>query len=149
MRDRPSSHWAKIAYCPCHHDEGTRPSLNVDYKPSKYDGEGFKLLVWCRTCRHEVTLEDVCAALGLQVADVQRGNEGLACYVKPKPSTPLPPACDVAAWHERLLGEPGLLAYLYENRGLDEETIRAHCIGYDRGRYTLPVLDGRLVNVRR
>lgn len=152
VRPDRAPHWRRVAFCPCHDDVGTKPSLGIDYKVSrKYPQEGPKLLVGCRTCG--ANLDDVCSKLGVDRGSVLRGNAVLAGELgtaSPKRVDPIPRSCDVARWQERLLADAELLAYLYEQRGLDEATIRLHGIGYDRGRYMLPVYRrGRLVNVRR
>ena len=62
---------------------------------------------------------------------------------------PLPAISTVRRWNVEGLSERRL-TYLRETRGLTDETIARHLVGYDGRAYTLPVFDGaRLVNVRR
>jgi hypothetical protein len=65
---------------------------------------------------------------------------------------PLPFPAELAGWYSDLLGSPGPLAYLLNERGLSREVIERYQIGWDGEAFTLPVWDvrtGKLINLRR
>jgi P4 family phage/plasmid primase-like protien len=67
-------------------------------------------------------------------------------------AAPTPPTAErVAQWHAVLLADDERRTWLRDERGLKRATLVAAQIGWNRGRYTIPVLDaeGQLVNVRR
>ena len=62
----------------------------------------------------------------------------------------LPSEEEVRGWQQALHTEPARMRFLYEARGLDDETIRGARLGWTANRFTIPVFDAdkRLVNVR-
>lgn len=140
------------ARCPAHNDRS--PSLRIGA------GENGRPLVQCLTgCDYA----DVRAALidrGVSASllgPAPTTGAKRSSTAKPKARTqakPLPSEEDVAGWHERLMKSPDLKSnrsYLRESRGLKKATLRRYQIGYERGRYVIPVRDeaGALVNLRR
>jgi RecA-family ATPase len=79
------------------------------------------------------------------------GNWRRSPHARTKEAVPLPSEGAIAGWHERLLADPGLLAYLTDARGLDVATIKEHRIGWDGERFTIPIRGeaGEIVNLRR
>src|SRR5262245_59730050 len=75
VQPRPAPHPSWVAFCPCHDDVGTEPSLGIDYKQSNLYGEGRRLLVGCRTCGANGL--DVCNELGLPAQHVLFENREL------------------------------------------------------------------------
>ncbi len=139
-------HW--VARCPLPNHADRTPSLRIDYGPSKYPGEDWKLLVTC-TCTAR-PLPAVCEVLGLRIGDVLRGND-VYKVAKPKFVEPISDE-KVRRYAAALAQRPNLAKYLTEDRGLDDHTIRTYELGWDevRDRYTLPVRAGtQLVNIRR
>jgi len=74
---------------------------------------------------------------------------------KPKPKQESEPSKSLDAshmdkWEQQLWDSPPLLNFLRDRRGLTDETIRYWQIGYNNGRYILPIFDAdmELVNVR-
>lgn len=66
--------------------------------------------------------------------------------------TRTPPSDEqVAQWHARLLDDDERRQWFRDERGLSKATLAAARIGWNRSRYTVPVLDGdrSIVNVRR
>ena len=58
---------------------------------------------------------------------------------------------EVDRWHEMLISEPKLMAWLKSAKGWSEETIKKYKIGHNGGRFTLPVRDsegGICINLR-
>lgn len=152
LRTKPHPYW--LAFCPCHPDVGTKRSLHVEYKIG-YDGSP-KLLVFCKTCRRDIDLEDICIELGLEQQEVILGNhvyDREIGYQEPKGVAALPVPATVMEWTKALHANDERLRYLIKKRGLDSETLRRYRIGWneEEGRYTLPVygIDGDLLNVRR
>lgn len=50
------------------------------------------------------------------------------------------PWADVRRWHDKLMDSWSPLEYLHSERGLADQTIRAHAIGYDGSAFTIPVI---------
>jgi hypothetical protein len=67
------------------------------------------------------------------------------------PLKPLPTEDEIRTWHERALKHPKFHAYLNDERGLTDETVKRFLVGHDGYRFTIPIYDenGELVNVRR
>lgn len=65
-------------------------------------------------------------------------------------SLPPPTPGQLEEWHERLIGQQSRVKFFKKERGLSVATLTKFQIGWDGGRYTLPIRDqsGAVVNVR-
>lgn len=136
------------AWCPLHEDPTASKTPSASFN--------FDANVWhCMGCGEGGTLTALIKKLrqarksGADVIDIKTRTKREA--KAHKPTKPLPSEERIRHWHERLLKQPSVLAYLTEERGLTKTTIKEFEIGHDGFRYTIPVRDesGKLVNVRR
>lgn len=136
------NHWK--ALCPCHDDND--PSLLVDVRLHDVRRVTFARCVACGANGVEV-----CRVLGLPLGRVLYENPP-DDRLKRSGVEPLDEE-KVARYVSALWDDPNRLDYLHTERGLGDETLRRHEIGWDSGRdrYTIPIRDGHggLVNVRR
>ena len=69
-----------------------------------------------------------------------------------RPTAPMPTVAHTVwlRWHDALLRNPDQLAYLCDEKGIREDTVRAMCLGWTGKRISIPVFDreGRCVNLR-
>lgn len=135
-------HWK--CQCPLHGDH--EPSLLIDVR---HDWMGRRAtFARCIACGN-IALE-VIDYFGLPRGEVLYGNPPVA--TKPKHVETLTEN-KVSRYANYLNDSPKLLAYLRDERGLNDETIRKYQVGYDeqRDRYVVPIHDkrGELVNLRR
>ena len=140
--ERPGGDGEWGMFCPLHPDTTRSASLNIE-----------KGVFHCQACGEGgpvgmlVDLEDTFVpAEGRVNGNVRAARASVA------PSDEVSKA-KVQGWHAALLDSAKRLGDLMEGRGIDEETIRDHDIGWDADRrcYTIPVWSnkGELWNVRR
>ncbi len=137
------------AFCPAHDDrQGRSLSLTVgDVRP---------VVAFCHA---GCTILEVEAALKKEDRLVKitnggrpsgnRGEPSPKGAPKPEPRQPLPNDGMIRGWHERLKYSEPERQYLHA-RGINDETISYHSIGWNGRSYTLPVFDHRgvVVNLR-
>jgi hypothetical protein len=138
-------------YFTCPICDGT---LYVNQREGRYSGQ----LEWFYICFHcDVGLgrDGYNAALrerGISPARLKAGDfSQLTGRSVRRKRTEQPPTHGlVAGWHERLLYERRVLAWLKRERGLTRETIDKYQLGYDGQAVVFPVYaDGELVSVKR
>ncbi len=145
------------AFCPFHENTDT-PALGVNVGNGLYicrnpecgaRGDVFTFYRRKHDCDFPTAKRELAEFAGIQLSE--NGPP-------PPAATPPPPAAEVPAIDEAIVEaashtlqhHPEKLAYLTEERGFTDETIRQYKIGFYRGRYTIPIRDveGRLVNIR-
>ncbi len=137
------------AFCPAHDDrQGRSLSLAV--------GDVRAVVAYCHA---GCTILEVEAALKKRdrLAKITNGGRPSASRgasspkvaPKPEPPQPLPNDGMIRGWHERLKYSEPERQYLHA-RGINNETISYHSIGWNGRSYTLPVFDHRgvVVNLR-
>lgn len=140
------------AWCPLHEgpESSKTPSASFNFEENLWH---------CMGCGEGGTLDTLIKRLrkaraGGNVIDLKtrKPSKASAKQAKPhKPSKPLPSEEQVRGWHERLMKQASVLAYLTEDRGLTKTTLKEFEIGHDGFRFTIPIRNeaGQLVNVRR
>jgi len=125
-------------HCPKHNDGRRSASVNIETG-----------LWYCQACQVGGPVKEILEELTGEIS--YDFSEGTAA---PKSDKPKPVITDaqVRGWHAALLGEKGAMHELMQRRGLHQQTIKDHLIGWDtsQGVYTIPIYDreGNIVNVR-
>lgn len=124
--------------CPAHEDNEPSAGLNTETN------------VW--RCRSAACGEsgDIIKLLSLHMRqERQIIREELSKYYDLEDLKELNPA-PIEQWHQRIWNAGPLLTEL-RNRGLTDDDIREHRLGFDKDRITIPIYDmsGRIVNVRK
>lgn len=95
----------------------------------------------CKACGSKGTFIQLCAqqALGRDDEAAQLGiRRKYKDHLDQYSAKVLDPS-RAELWHRALLSEPEALAKIMEKKGLTRETIERRVIGWDRGRYTIPM----------
>lgn len=117
------------------------PKLGIDWALHQ-DGSGEWIVkVNCRTCRGNDYLKRLADAVGMTVADILTGNDGLGARYRRPGAQPMPSIESAYGWNGDLLGDPDRLAYVTECRGVSMGEVRRNLLGHDGQRYTIPVFD--------
>lgn len=147
-----SSDGEQRAYCPICEDPDTSSSPSAMFNP---EGDVWNCLKGAHGGSITRLASDLKKERGIDIraqAAKEKPRSGSAKSPDMKKSEP-PSSDAVAAWHEALLIDKMALDTFIANRGIDEDTIKEHEIGWDERtkRYTIPVYDrdGNLVNVRK
>lgn len=136
-------------YCPLHEDPDSSRSASASFNPAKGQFMCFSrcggyaiATVWRMVQDGDVPERKVEG----EVREI-----GTARSRRSAPEKALPSEHKLDEWHERLLAKRSLVAEMQEKRGLREDTLKQHLIGWNGERYTIPIwdADNNLVNVRR
>lgn len=151
--DEENKHGEWRAYCPVCEDPETSKSPSSSFN---FDDNVF----YCNSCglgasvpklhnRMESTnVVDLWAKRG---TGERRAKKKAQAKATDKKARPLPTAKQVQAWHDRMMGSERHHKFMNETRGLSDDTLSEFLIGFDGGKYTIPIYDedDNLVNVRR
>lgn len=132
------------AYCPLHEDpkKSKSPSASLNFEAGLWH---------CMSCGKGGSIR----SLYRQMREGQQSNVvDMRSRRKVEPTAPTKPLPDykrVKFWHKRLMTNNRAHAFMNEERGLSDKTLKKFMIGYDGQRYTIPIYneDGELVNIRR
>lgn len=127
-------------YCPFHED--TRRSATVNFRTQQW---------FCFSCDRGGGLQVLIRSRSEWREPPQNGRVSAVGRTKAARTEALPDSARVDGWHSALVSSSDRLEWFELRRGITEETLHKHNIGWDGQRYTIPVYDeaGKIVNVRR
>lgn len=123
--------------CPFHDDHDPSGTINVEQQTFK-----------CQACGASASLLGLVATkLNVKEAALRQSLEKFGLLE----ANSVLPASLIAAWHADLMCDATKLQFLTKKKGLSEEVLKRHNIGFSEDRYTIPVYDanGVIINVRK
>lgn len=156
-----------VGYCCFHADHG-RPNLSVSLEGTFHCfscGAGGSVIDFVALAERPGDGQLLAAEPAPDKREIAKAFARIGAFVAEHPQTTPPPRAthadpppiahaEVQAWVDALWNHhPTAVAFLTQERGISEETLRTHGVGYDdqTERITIPVydLDGQIVNVRK